>query len=157
MIATASQNSSLDPLLLPDRDEPYQLQDVFERRVYGLRDEIILDFGDCFLRFKAEPDYDTITACFHGRAFGSKRGYQNIGSAPPWRRFLKKNCGWTWSARSQQGYWDTILISFDAVIPNVLLYVMASSIFVGTIGPLKDRHNEKGSKARRNKESASQN
>jgi len=154
MIAMAAPNTSLDSPLLPDRDEPYQLRDVFEKRVYGLRDEIVLDFGDCFLQFKAEIDDDTITGQFHGRPFNSRRRYRSIGSAAPWRRYLKKECGWIWFALSQQGYWDTILISFDAVVPNILLYVMASSIHVFTIGPMERIVAEKVAKPKNNKKTA---
>jgi hypothetical protein len=39
--------------------------------------------------------------------------------------------------RLPQGYWDTILIGFDAVVPNILLTTIASSIYVFTVGPME--------------------
>ncbi len=137
MIAMTEQVGSRDPLLLPDREAPYRLRDVYEKLVHGCRDEIVLDFGDCFLRFIANPDDDTIAGEFSPRVFRSKRGYRSIGSGTPWQQFLNRECGWTWLAVNKQGYWDTILISFDAVVPNVLLNVMASSIYVFAIGPME--------------------
>jgi hypothetical protein len=137
MITNARPKNGLDPLLLPDRDEPYRLFDVFEKIVYGCRQEIILDLGDSFLRFGVDPDTDSITAQFQGRPFGSKRGYRSMRASAPWSRFLNEECGWTWLAVNQQGYWDSILLSFEAVVPNILLNVMASSIYVFTIGPME--------------------
>ena len=136
MIAAAQHSAGRETLLLPDRDEPYGLVEVYEKLKYGLRDEIILDFGDCFLQFGVNPDTDSIVPRFHGRKFASRRGYRSVGGAAPWSRYLGEECGWTWLAINQQGYWDTALISFDAVIPNILLNVMASSLYVCAIGPL---------------------
>jgi hypothetical protein len=154
MIARTQDIRSRDPLLLPDRDEPYRLRDVYEKVVHSCRDEIVLDLGDCFLQFTAEPDFDTIAGQFHGRPFGAKRGYRSIGSVAPWSRFLNKECGWTWLAVNQQGYWDTILISFDAVIPNILLNVMASSIYVCGIGPMNRTPPDKASQPKNDKKHA---
>jgi Family of unknown function (DUF6334) len=151
MIALTRRVGSLDPLLLPDRDEPYRLHDVFEKIVDGCRDEIVLDFGDSFLRFSVNADTDTIVGKFHGGTVVAKRGYRSIRSAAPWRQYLNKECGWTWLAINQQGYWDTILISFDAVVPNILLNVMASSIYVFAIGPMEKIVPEKAAKPKNNK------
>ena len=154
MIAMTPPVRSVDPLLLPDRDEPYRLHDVLERVVHGCRDEIVLDFGDCHLRFRVDIDTDTVAGEFHRRAFGAKRGYRSIGSAAPWRRYLNKHCGWTWLGLNQQGYWDTILISFDAVVPNVLLNAMASSLYVCSIGPMGRITAGKAAKPKTNTKSA---
>jgi hypothetical protein len=135
MSALAERRGKVDPLLLPDRDEPYELHDVLEKVIDGCRDEIVLSFGDSYLSFKALPDTDEIAARFHARKF-TRRGFGSIGHDTPWRRFVSENCGWTWLAVNQQGYWDTALISFDAVVPNVLLNVMGSSIFVFSVGPM---------------------
>jgi Family of unknown function (DUF6334) len=129
-IMIAVKPKERDPLLLPDRDEPYCLHDVHEKVVHGLREEIVLDFGDSSVTFVAEPDYDTIGCRFRNQPFVSNRGYRRVGAESPWSRLVDKACGWTWLAVNQQGYWDTALISFDAVVPNVLLNVMASSLYV---------------------------
>jgi len=155
MIAIAQPSSGLDPLLFPDREEPYHLREVYEKIIYGCRDEIILDLADCFLRIALDRDSDTITAEFHGNPFGSKRGYRRIGSTSPWKAFLNQECGWTWLAINQQGYRDSILISFEGIVPNVLLNVMASSIYVFKIGPMENlatkttNHRTKDAKALR--------
>ena len=126
----ADSRTEPDPLVLPERAEPYCLHDVHEKVVDGCREEIVLDFGDSFLSFVVESNYDTVDCRFRNKPFVSKRGYRRIGSESPWGRYIDKPCGWTWLAVNQQGYWDTALISFDAVVPNVLLNVMASSLYV---------------------------
>ena len=141
--AIAKTVETMNPLLLPDRVEAYSLHDVFERVIDGCRDEIVLSFGDCFLSFKIEPDVDTIEAQFHDKKFVSKRSYHSIGHDDPWTRYLNQECGWTWLAINQQGYWDTVLISFETVVPNVLLNVMASSIHVFAVGPMRTTTKDK--------------
>ena len=154
MIAMTRPANNVDPLLVPDRDEPYYLHDVFEKIVLGCRDEIVLDFGDCFLRFKVDANTDTIAGRFHGKAFAVKRGYRRIGATAPWKQYLNQECGWTWLAINQQGYWDTVLLSFDAVVPNILLNVMASSVYVFAIGPMEKLVAGKTAKSKSNKKIA---
>ena len=147
---------SRDPLLLPPREKPYVLSDVLEKRVYGCRDELILNLGDCSLRFKVDIDTDTITSQFQPSSFRAKKGYASIQAAELWKKFVGKECGWTWFAWNQQGYLDSVLISFDGIEPNVLLQTMASSIDVFVISPAdkaiparKDRNGKRETKSKR--------
>src|SRR6266581_2655808 len=126
----ARHPASRDPLLLPPRETPYVLSDVLEKRVYGCRDELILNLGDCSLRFKVDSDTDTITSQFQPSSFRAKKGYASIQAAKLWKKFVGKECGWTWFAWNQQGYLDSVLISFDGIEPNVLLNTIGSSIEV---------------------------
>lgn len=129
----ARKPDSDDPLLLPPRDTPYVLNYVLERIVHGCRDELVLDLGDSFLRFGVDIDTDTITSRFEPCPFRAKKSYKSIGSSRPWKTWLGKQCGWTWLAVNQQGYLDSVLMSFDGIEPNVLLQTIASSIEVFTI------------------------
>ena len=131
----AHKLDNTDPLLLPPREVPYVLKDVLEKRVYGCRDELVLDLEDCFLRFGVDIDTDTITNRFQEIPFRAKNGFVSIQSAKPWKRYLGKECGWTWLAWNQQGYLDSVLISFDGIEPNVLLQTIASSIEVFRFHP----------------------
>ena len=135
LLARHPQNG--DPLLLPPRDTPYVLHDVLEKTLYGCRDELILDLGDCFLRFGVDNDTDTITSQFRPRSFRAKRGYQSIQSTKPWKKNVGKECGWTWLAWNQQGYLDSVLLSFEGIEPNVLLQTIASSIDVFMVSLVK--------------------
>lgn len=137
MIALNRQIGRHDPLLLPDRDEPYCLHDVYEKIDLCCRDEVVLDLGDSCLRFRVNPDTDEIVSRFQHKPFVARNGFERIGSSSLWSRFLNKTCGWTWLAVNQQGYWDTVLISFDGIVPNVLLNAMASSLYIFDIGPME--------------------
>lgn len=135
LLARHPQNG--DPLLFPPRDVPYVLHDVVEKTMYGCRDELILNLGDCFLRFGVDNDTDTITSQFQPSPFRAKRGYRSIQSAKPWKKYVGKECGWTWFAWNQQGYLDSVLLSFDGIEPNVLLQTIASSIDVFVVSLVK--------------------
>jgi hypothetical protein len=130
---------SEDPLLLTHRAEGYVLKDVWEKWIDGCRDEVALDFGNSCLLMKASIDDDMTDAEFRKRAFRTKKGYVSVRSENPWKEFVGKTCGWTWSATNQQGYRDTTLISFEGIEPNVLLQTMASSIDVYAVKRCKTR------------------
>jgi len=126
-----------DPMLLPPREAPYVLKDVLEKVVYGCRDEIILNLEDCYLRFGVDIDTDTLTSKFQPSPFRAAKGYTSVRSAEPWKKLVGKECGWTWLAVNQQGYLDSVLVSFDGIEPNVLLQTIASSVEVFRVVRLK--------------------
>jgi len=149
MIARIETTSDLDPMLLPPREAPYVLKDVLEKIEHGSRREVILDLGDCYLRFRAESEFDTIVGDFHGQRVRSKKGSINVSDSEPWSQFVGRECGWTWLALNQQGYLDTALIAFNGIVPNVVLQTIASSIEIFVVTPVRDRRSrmqrEKGS------------
>lgn len=121
------------PALLPDREEPYVLQDVFERTVEGCRGELVLQWDSGYLLFHAESDTDSLETDHHEGVFASADEYRSLRSRAPWREHIGKCCGWTWLAVDQEGYWDGALLSFDGINPCVLLNVTASSINVFSV------------------------
>ena len=152
-LARHPQNA--DPLLLPPREAPYVLNDVLEKIVYGFRAELIFNLSDCFLRFGVDIDTDTITSQFQPSPFRGK-GFRSIRNAKPWKKYVGKECGWTWFAWNQQGYLDSVLMSFDGIEPNVLLHTIGSSIEVFMISlvekssvPGTIRNGRRASKAKR--------
>jgi hypothetical protein len=131
----AHHPESADPLLLPPREKPYVLHDVLEKRVFGWRDALILNLGDCFVRFGVDIDTDTITCKFQAFPFRAKKGCRSIQSALPWKKYVGKECGWTWFAWNQQGYLDSVLLSFAGIEPDVLVHTIGSAIKVFLISP----------------------
>lgn len=121
------------PALLPDREEPYVLRDVHERMIEGCRGELVLQWDNGFLLFRADSDTDSLEVEYQEGAFASSGKYRSLRSSSPWSEYIGKSCGWTWLAVDQEGYWDSALLSFDDIIPNVLLNVTASSIGVFSI------------------------
>src|SRR5262245_21385575 len=110
-----------DPLLLPPREKPYLHNDVLERVVHGCRDVLILDLGDCFLRFEIDADTDTIAGLFLPGKFAAGAGYTSVRSAEPWAPYIGKDCGWTWFGWNQEGFLDIVVLSFNGIAPSVLL------------------------------------
>ena len=137
MTLLAHHPQHADPLLLPPRETPYLLHDVLEKRVYGCRDELILNLGECFLRFGVDIDTDTITSRFQPSSFRATKGYASIQGSKPWKRYVGRDCGWTWFGWNQQGYLDTVLLSFNGIKPSVLLQTIGSAIEVFTITPVE--------------------
>jgi hypothetical protein len=129
----AHRPENADPLLLPPRETPYILRDVLQKVVHGCRDQLVLDLGECCLRFGVDVDTDTITGEFQSTPFRARKGFASVRADAAWKEHVGKECGWTWFGWNQQGYRDSVLISFNGIEPNVLLQTMASSIEIYVI------------------------
>src|SRR6516225_4136182 len=74
-------------MLLPDREQPYLLQDVWELVRDDCRLELILQFSDGHLLFRADEDNDSICFDFQphrldpSAEYGSFRSYEKLTSA----------------------------------------------------------------------------
>jgi len=104
-------------------------------RVYTERclDKIILEFDQALLVIEAEPYDDTIV--FHLVSKDDRETHDWIGASQsePWSDFIGKTFGWGWIIINQQDALDGILLSFDGITPQVMLIVMASSIYESII------------------------
>jgi len=95
-------------------------------------DKIIFEFDEVSLLVEAEVEYDTIAVCCIGNDRLSDHSTA-AGSTDLWNPFISKPFTWGWIMINQQNYLDGILLSFDTIMPNILLNVVASSIVVGLI------------------------
>jgi hypothetical protein len=130
MTLAISALSSQNPTLLPSRDAPYVLGGVYEEMADGFRHEIILDFGECYLLVHVDEDTDALGVQFGDSSFKPSPACNKVSSDAPWCRWVGKECEWTWVAVNQQGYYDTVLFSFDGIVPSVLLHAIGSSIWI---------------------------
>jgi hypothetical protein len=127
MTTRADSRSEQDPMLLPERDAPYVLKDVYEKGdPENPRTEIVLQWNDGCLMFRVDEDTDSLSAEFLDAP--SLVSHRRISSEPPWDQYIGKECGWTWVAINQQGYCDSALLSFQGIVPSVMLHVIASAI-----------------------------
>jgi hypothetical protein len=206
MIAVANNRIGNNAVLLPPRVSPYLLRDVYELIQDECRSELVLQWSEGFLSFRADEDADSLDFDFHPGKFkpSAKHGLvsselmpsetevlrelirapktkQQLGAtakllgaatrpdfgkqgggllrrgmirdsrlgrevqyeitatgrralaAALWKSLLGKECGWTWVAVNQQGFCDSVMLSFDGVVPTVLLHVIASSIEILSI------------------------
>ena len=85
-----------------------------------------LVFGTDALALKSDPNLDTLTL-----GFGPLEGVEDVidlTADRPWSRFIGKSFFWGWLTTNQQGYTDGALVSFDGVLPEVGVTVVASSL-----------------------------
>jgi hypothetical protein len=208
MVAVANNRIDDNLMLLPDRESPYLLREVFELVRDDCRSDLVLQWSEGYLSFRADADTDSLCFDFHSGEFELSRHHDSVSSAESlatretdvlralvqgprtkqelgaraklvgaysqpgngkqgggllgrrlihgeqlgceiqytltaagrsalaatlWKTLLGKECSWTWVARNQQGYCDSVMLSFDGVVPTVLLHVIASSIEVLSI------------------------
>ena len=109
------------------------LQAVREVHTEGSLDRLILAFEHLSLMVSASEDDDSIGVIVTDSAGRSPAGGMDAGHLEPWNKFLGKCFGWGWVTINQQGYCDGVLLSFEGIVPQVFLHVIASSIKVGSI------------------------
>jgi hypothetical protein len=135
MNATATPIGGATPNWLPERDKPFILREVYERVQDGLRTELVFvwDHGASVLR--ADPDTDSLEIAGHEEQYVLDAELQQISQQNPFTVYCGSKCIWTWTAVNQQGYCDSAMISFEGLIPSLLLHVIGSAIRVFTIVP----------------------
>ena len=110
-----------------------ELQHVRQFETDGSVDRLILDFQSTSLLITADEDDDSITCNIaKGTAVDQGRGI-DVRDREPWKSFIGRSFGWGWVTVNQQGYCDGLLLSFDGIVPQLVLNVIASSIKTGTI------------------------
>jgi hypothetical protein len=82
---------------------------------------------------EAEPYDDTIKFHLISNNDRNTDGWIDASQSKPWSSFIGKTFGWGWITINQQDALDGILLSFDGIIPEVMLNVIASSIKEGII------------------------
>ena len=101
--------------------------------VQGLVERFVFDFESDRLVVRADEDDDTVDL---GITHPSDRGDPNeidVSRSDDWQNFIGTQFGWGWITVNQQGYCDGILLSFEGIVPQLLLNVMASSVKVAKI------------------------
>jgi len=94
----------------------------------GEGEEILLAFGADALIFRCYEDSDTIAVTFE--PIPDLEDADDLTTDPAWSRFIGKEffCGWL--MQNQQGYTDGALLSFDGVVPEIGLNVVAAAFEV---------------------------
>jgi hypothetical protein len=110
-----------------------RLQHVWQMHTEGSLDRLIFDFGSVSLVVTADEDDDSIDFGVAASPDASQVGCVEASHVEPWKGLIGKSFGWGWVTVNQQGYCDGLLLSFEGIVPDVLLNVMASSIKVGLI------------------------
>jgi hypothetical protein len=93
----------------------------------GGTDATFLDFGEVSLVIQADASDDTIEFWVQETEPLSNL-HSDASKIRPWRSFLGQPFGWGWIAINQQGYPDSVLLSFGGITPRIILTVVASSL-----------------------------
>lgn len=88
-------------------------------------ERLLLVFGAESLYLLCDPEMDVIDVAF-GPAEASGDA-SDLTADPAWSRFIGKEFFWGWFTINQQGYTDGVLLSFDGVVPEIGVNVIASS------------------------------
>jgi hypothetical protein len=125
--------SSLDSFHCLTSEEPQHLEGVYEKVEDTCRLVIMLKFENKALLILADTDHDTaVVECEDAHSLDLD-GYTSINTLLPWRGLLGQVFGWGWLTINQQGYPDGVLLSFDGLVPQILLFVAASSLHVHVV------------------------
>lgn len=112
------------------------LKAVWELFTQGCLERLILDFGSISLVAVADKDDDSIDLELTSAGDFHNAERVDASQTEPWKSFIGKPFGWGWITVNQQGYCDGLLLSFEGIVPQLVLNVVASSIKVARItGP----------------------
>lgn len=94
----------------------------------GEGEEMLLAFGADALIFRCNEDSDAISVTFE--PIPDLEDADDLTTDPAWSRFIGKELFTGWLMQNQQGYADGALLSFDGVVPEVGLNVVAAAFEV---------------------------
>lgn len=114
------------------------IESVWCERVDDCLEKIILKFETESLVIKAVADDDTVQLLRVPNAELAEV-LQHAEPAPRvFSKYVGQEFGWGWIAVNQQNYLDGVLLSFNDIVPNLLLSVIASSLHVFEIREIND-------------------
>jgi hypothetical protein len=94
---------------------------------------LVLTFETARLIVSANGDDDTVEVASDPIAQAKQIEGEDVSGERPWDSVIGKPFGWGWVTVNQQGYCDGLLIGFGAVVPQISLCVVASSIKIACV------------------------
>jgi len=110
--------------------EPEILGIVYEKITDECREALALQFKTKRLLFTANPDDDAISVRCEDTPLLNSSAWMRLDAKKPWKSLIGTVFGWGWITINQQGYCDGVLLSFDGLLPTIMLCVIGSSITV---------------------------
>ena len=130
MSAVTSCQDYLDSFYTLAAAEPEILGAVYEKVTDNCREALTLEFTTRNLLFTANPDDDTIHVRSEDTSSSNTSEWTRRDAKEPWKSLIGTAFGWGWITINQQGYCDGVLLSFDGVLPTIMLCVIGSGITV---------------------------
>lgn len=94
----------------------------------GEGEDLLLAFGADALVFRCNEDSDAITVTFE--SVPELEDADDLTADSAWSRFIGKEFSTGWLMQNQHGYTDGALLSFDGVVPEIGLNVVAAAFEV---------------------------
>jgi hypothetical protein len=88
--------------------------------------EFVLE--DCSLYFSVDDDTDEIICSKKTKTNRSAHKDEDWVSIDPFSKYIDAEIGWLWIGKNYLGYNDLAAVSFEGIIPTILLLGMASKI-----------------------------
>jgi hypothetical protein len=110
--------------------QPETLGAVYQKLIDQCREALVLQFTTKSLIFMANPDDDTISVRSKKAPLLNTSAWKRLDPTEPWKSLIGSVFGWGWITINQQGYCDGVLLSFNGLLPTVMLCVIGSSITV---------------------------
>jgi hypothetical protein len=130
MSLATSYQDYLDSFYSLASAEPETLTTVSEKIADRCREALALEFTTKRLVFTANPDDDTISVRCEGRPSSNSAAWKRLNATKPWKSLIGAVFGWGWITINQQGYCDGVLLSFNGLLPTIMLCVIGSSITI---------------------------
>lgn len=130
MSVETSRQEYLDCFYALATSKPEKLSVVRERVVDKCREALSLEFTTKRLVFTANPDADTIDVRCEDIQSSNSSAWKRANAREPWKSLIGSAFRWGWITVNQQRYCDGVILSFDDLLPTIMLYVIGSSITV---------------------------
>ena len=111
----------------------YPLRAVWRYYTEQCLDKIVLEFDQASLLVEAKPEDDTLIFHLISNNDRNRYGWIDASHSELWSGFIGEPFGWGWITINQQDALDGILLSFGGITPQLMLNVMASSIYESII------------------------
>lgn len=89
-----------------------------------------------WLRIAVDADDDTIDLTLVPQA---TNGAIEVSKLAPWRSCIGKQFGWGWLGINQQGYLDSVFLSFGSDIPQLCITAQASALIISKLNRIASR------------------
>ena len=132
---------ALAPVLAPFQEiDGCPLRSVWETVDGSDIEAIHLEFDSCFLTLAVDAGDDTIDISITQQWPAES---ECVADLRPWENQIGKLFGWGWVGVNQQGYVDTVSLSFGSVTPRFCITAVASSLRLCEIDNVITRQSKK--------------
>ena len=110
-----------------------RLRNVIQVYEYDTLAILVLEFDTASLFLTAVANDDSLDVSTTEPEHKSSLKFEGANEVKVWSDVLGKRFGWGWVTVNQQGYRDGALLSFEGIVPQIFVKVIASTLKFGTV------------------------